>query len=145
MTIWSQLDEITLSKSCIHYNLVLIVIVKLHGLYLFSGDSWEGSQNGTRLNFAKGRPGLAFHFFIILSKDPFSISASDVTEALYELELTIRRVKVYTAPDGRVMDLFFITDTRFVFNKSSCSMLPKFTLLEVFWARSFNLCAHYLI
>ncbi|XP_051121724.1 ACT domain-containing protein ACR10-like [Andrographis paniculata] len=36
----------------------------------------------------------------------------DVTEVLYDLELTIRRVKVYTAPDGRVMDLFFITDTR---------------------------------
>ncbi|KAL6578098.1 hypothetical protein OROMI_010426 [Orobanche minor] len=36
----------------------------------------------------------------------------DVTVVLYELELTIKRVKVYTAPDGRVMDLFFITDTR---------------------------------
>ncbi|PIN01604.1 [Protein-PII] uridylyltransferase [Handroanthus impetiginosus] len=36
----------------------------------------------------------------------------DVTEVLYELELTIKRVKVHTAPDGRVMDLFFITDTR---------------------------------
>ncbi|KAL2249286.1 ACT domain-containing protein ACR10 [Sesamum indicum] len=36
----------------------------------------------------------------------------DVTEVLYELELTIKRVKIYTAPDGRVMDLFFITDTR---------------------------------
>ncbi|GMH09853.1 hypothetical protein Nepgr_011694 [Nepenthes gracilis] len=36
----------------------------------------------------------------------------DVTEALYELELTIKRVKVSTRPDGRVMDLFFITDTR---------------------------------
>ncbi|KAL1542426.1 ACT domain-containing protein acr10 [Salvia divinorum] len=36
----------------------------------------------------------------------------DVTEVLCELELTIKRVKVYTAPDGRVMDLFFVTDTR---------------------------------
>ncbi|PON42216.1 ACT domain containing protein [Trema orientale] len=36
----------------------------------------------------------------------------DVTEVLCELELTIKRVKVSTAPDGRVMDLFFITDTR---------------------------------
>ncbi|KAL0340694.1 UNVERIFIED_CONTAM: ACT domain-containing protein ACR10 [Sesamum radiatum] len=36
----------------------------------------------------------------------------DVTEVLYELELTIKRVKIHTAPDGRVMDLFFITDTR---------------------------------
>ncbi|XP_057789500.1 ACT domain-containing protein ACR10-like [Salvia miltiorrhiza] len=36
----------------------------------------------------------------------------DVTEVLCKLELTIKRVKVYTAPDGRVMDLFFVTDTR---------------------------------
>ncbi|XP_042458239.1 ACT domain-containing protein ACR10-like isoform X1 [Zingiber officinale] len=36
----------------------------------------------------------------------------DVTEVLCELELTIRRVKVSTTPDGTVMDLFLITDTR---------------------------------
>ncbi|KAF5733722.1 hypothetical protein HS088_TW16G00162 [Tripterygium wilfordii] len=36
----------------------------------------------------------------------------DVTEVLCELELTIKRVKVSTTPDGRVMDLFFVTDTR---------------------------------
>ncbi|KAG0453101.1 hypothetical protein HPP92_025765 [Vanilla planifolia] len=36
----------------------------------------------------------------------------DVTRVLCELELTIRRVKVSTTPDGKVMDLFFITDTR---------------------------------
>ncbi|XP_011625901.1 ACT domain-containing protein ACR10 isoform X2 [Amborella trichopoda] len=36
----------------------------------------------------------------------------DVTEVLCELELTIKRVKVSTTPDGNVMDLFFITDTR---------------------------------
>ncbi|XP_010253240.1 PREDICTED: ACT domain-containing protein ACR9-like isoform X2 [Nelumbo nucifera] len=34
----------------------------------------------------------------------------DVTQVLCELELTIQRVKVMTTPDGRVMDLFFITD-----------------------------------
>lgn len=34
----------------------------------------------------------------------------DVTEVLCELELTIQRVKVTTTPDGRVLDLFFITD-----------------------------------
>ncbi|XP_058109742.1 ACT domain-containing protein ACR9 [Magnolia sinica] len=34
----------------------------------------------------------------------------DVTQVLCELELTIQRVKVSTTPDGRVMDLFFITD-----------------------------------
>ncbi|KAL6955333.1 ACT domain-containing protein acr10, variant 2 [Sarracenia purpurea var. burkii] len=36
----------------------------------------------------------------------------DVTKVLCELELTIKRVKVSTAPDGRVMDLFYVTDTR---------------------------------
>lgn len=36
----------------------------------------------------------------------------DVTEVLCELELIIKRVKVSTTPDGKVMDLFFITDTR---------------------------------
>lgn len=36
----------------------------------------------------------------------------NVTKSLCELELTIKRVKVSTTPDGRVVDLFFITDTR---------------------------------
>ncbi|CAA2973381.1 ACT domain-containing ACR10 [Olea europaea subsp. europaea] len=36
----------------------------------------------------------------------------EVTEVLCELELTIKRVKVSTTPDGKVLDLFFITDTR---------------------------------
>ncbi|KAL3523503.1 hypothetical protein ACH5RR_016337 [Cinchona calisaya] len=36
----------------------------------------------------------------------------DVTQVLCELELTIKRVKVSTAPDGKVMDLLFVTDTR---------------------------------
>ncbi|XP_071710658.1 ACT domain-containing protein ACR10-like [Rutidosis leptorrhynchoides] len=36
----------------------------------------------------------------------------DVTKVLCELELTVKRVKVFTAPDGRVMDLLFVTDTR---------------------------------
>ncbi|XWS66018.1 hypothetical protein CRYUN_Cryun05aG0164100 [Craigia yunnanensis] len=34
----------------------------------------------------------------------------DVTKILSELEFTIQRVKVTTTPDGRVVDLFFITD-----------------------------------
>lgn len=36
----------------------------------------------------------------------------DVTVVLCELELTIKKVKVSTTPDGKVMDLFFITDIR---------------------------------
>ncbi|CAL1387314.1 unnamed protein product [Linum trigynum] len=34
----------------------------------------------------------------------------DVTKVLTELEFTIQRVKVMTTPDGRVVDLFLITD-----------------------------------
>ncbi|KAI7982864.1 ACT domain-containing protein ACR9 [Camellia lanceoleosa] len=34
----------------------------------------------------------------------------DVTQVLCELELAIQKVKVTTTPDGRVLDLFFITD-----------------------------------
>ncbi|XP_016171741.1 ACT domain-containing protein ACR9 isoform X1 [Arachis ipaensis] len=34
----------------------------------------------------------------------------DVTKVLSELELSIQKVKVTTTPDGRVLDLFFITD-----------------------------------
>ncbi|KAL3521069.1 hypothetical protein ACH5RR_019218 [Cinchona calisaya] len=34
----------------------------------------------------------------------------DVTKLLCELELTIQKVKVMTTPDGKVLDLFFITD-----------------------------------
>ncbi|XP_052173555.1 ACT domain-containing protein ACR10 [Diospyros lotus] len=36
----------------------------------------------------------------------------DVTVVLCDLELIIKRVKVSTTPDGRVVDLFFVTDTR---------------------------------
>lgn len=36
----------------------------------------------------------------------------DVTGLLSELELTIKKVKVSTTPDGKVIDLFFVTDTR---------------------------------
>ncbi|KAJ9181531.1 hypothetical protein P3X46_009654 [Hevea brasiliensis] len=36
----------------------------------------------------------------------------NVTEVLCELELTIKKVKVSTTPDGRVIDLFFLTDAR---------------------------------
>ncbi|TKY48438.1 ACT domain-containing protein ACR9 [Spatholobus suberectus] len=36
----------------------------------------------------------------------------DVTKVLSELELTIQKVKVTTTPDGRVLDLFFVTDNK---------------------------------
>ncbi|XP_017188589.1 ACT domain-containing protein ACR9 isoform X1 [Malus domestica] len=37
-------------------------------------------------------------------------SLHDVTKVLCELEIVIQRVKVMPTPDGRVLDLFFITD-----------------------------------
>ncbi|OIW01508.1 hypothetical protein TanjilG_19434 [Lupinus angustifolius] len=36
----------------------------------------------------------------------------DVTEALHQLELIIKRVKISTTPDGKKMHLVFVTDTR---------------------------------
>ncbi|KAH7861415.1 hypothetical protein Vadar_025829 [Vaccinium darrowii] len=47
----------------------------------------------------------------IIGNLPFQ-QLHDVTVVLCQLELMIKRVKVSTSPDGRVMDLFFITDTR---------------------------------
>lgn len=44
-----------------------------------------------------------------------NITFADVIKVLCELELIIKKVKVSTTPDGKVMDLFFITDTRWVF------------------------------
>jgi UTP:GlnB (protein PII) uridylyltransferase len=38
------------------------------------------------------------------------VLVSDVTHILSDLELLIQRVKVSTTPDGRVVNLFFITD-----------------------------------
>ncbi|XP_076919722.1 ACT domain-containing protein ACR9-like [Bidens hawaiensis] len=35
----------------------------------------------------------------------------DVTKLLCDLELTIQRLKVMTTPDGKVLDLFFVTDS----------------------------------
>jgi len=35
---------------------------------------------------------------------------ADITRVLCELDLSIQRVKVMPTPDGRVLDLFFITD-----------------------------------
>jgi len=37
---------------------------------------------------------------------------NDVSQVLWELELAIRKVKVSTTPEGKVIDLFFITDNR---------------------------------
>ena len=41
-------------------------------------------------------------------------SGTGKTAVLSELELLIIKVKVSTTPDGKVLDLFFIIDTRFL-------------------------------
>eukprot|EP00271_Cylindrocystis_brebissonii_P006593 TRINITY_DN19366_c0_g1_i1.p1 TRINITY_DN19366_c0_g1~~TRINITY_DN19366_c0_g1_i1.p1 ORF type:complete len:436 (+),score=107.14 TRINITY_DN19366_c0_g1_i1:379-1686(+) len=37
---------------------------------------------------------------------------NDVTQLLWEVELTIQKVNVSTSPDGKAIDLFFVTDNR---------------------------------
>lgn len=51
-----------------------------------------------------------FCIIFISQSDVLFIFHLDVTRLLFELEVMIQRVKVTTTPDGRVMDLFFITD-----------------------------------
>ncbi|XP_066365853.1 ACT domain-containing protein ACR9-like [Miscanthus floridulus] len=50
-----------------------------------------------------------FYLLKLLSPDRKGL-LHDVTHILSDLELIIHRVKVSTTPDGRVVDLFFITD-----------------------------------
>lgn len=59
---------------------------------------------------------------------------ADVTEVLYKLEINIEKVKISTTPDGKVMDLFFVTDTRYLKCKSKKEILdiPRMFMLGVF-------------
>lgn len=47
---------------------------------------------------------------IIFFNTIFSFNFVDINEILCNLQLTIQRVKVMPTPDGRALDLFFITD-----------------------------------
>lgn len=69
---------------------------------------------------------LCFFFFEMRGDLSDDYEMADVTEVLCELELTIRWVKVSTTPDGTVMDLFLITDTRFLFFPISSSKRMSF-------------------
>ncbi|GJM94369.1 hypothetical protein PR202_ga11009 [Eleusine coracana subsp. coracana] len=56
------------------------------------------------------QPGpLQYYLLKLLSPDRKGL-LHDVTQILSDLELIIHRVKVCTTPDGKVVDLFFITD-----------------------------------
>lgn len=55
---------------------------------------------------------------------------NDVSQALWELELTIHKVKVWTMPDDNVMDLFYVTDNRELLHtekrqEATCNYLKK--------------------
>lgn len=44
---------------------------------------------------------------------------ADVAQKLWELEFTIHKVKISTSPDGKAVNLFFVTDNRYsVFAKT---------------------------
>ncbi|KAG2242409.1 hypothetical protein Bca52824_095747 [Brassica carinata] len=45
---------------------------------------------------------------------------ADVTQVLTELEFSIQSVKVTTTPDGRVLDLFFITENLDILHTNKC-------------------------
>ncbi|GLT56694.1 hypothetical protein SLA2020_297190 [Shorea laevis] len=57
----------------------------------------------------------------------------DVTEVLCKLELNIKKVKVSTTPDGKVMDLFFITDTRELLHTRKRQEETSKAIGEVLW------------
>ncbi|KAK8563544.1 hypothetical protein V6N12_035690 [Hibiscus sabdariffa] len=76
------------------------------------------------LNIVRGASGISYYRSELQSPRPPDVFLlklccydrkgllHDVTEVLCSLELNIKKVKVSTTPDGTVMDLFFITDTR---------------------------------
>ncbi|CAD5320578.1 unnamed protein product [Arabidopsis thaliana] len=64
---------------------------------------WVIGKPNTRWNLLKMR---------LVEASPSFSWAFDVTEVLYKLEINIEKVKISTTPDGKVMDLFFVTDTR---------------------------------
>ncbi|KAG2311923.1 hypothetical protein Bca52824_023480 [Brassica carinata] len=49
-----------------------------------------------------------------------TVSYWDVTQVLTELEFSIQSVKVTTTPDGRVLDLFFITENLDILHTNKC-------------------------
>ncbi|KAH9661329.1 ACT domain-containing protein ACR9 [Citrus sinensis] len=75
------------------------------GLYITKGVSFYFNQLSTRPTCS---PVYLLKLFCLDRKGLLH----DVTQVLCELELSIQRVKVTTTPDGRVLDLFFITDNR---------------------------------
>ncbi|KAK5804154.1 ACT domain-containing protein ACR10-like isoform X2 [Gossypium arboreum] len=78
---------------------------------LISQSDKEGEPSVITVN-CPDKTGLGCDLCRILLVFGLSIVRGDVTEVLCNLELNIKKVKVSTIPDGTVIDLFFVTDTR---------------------------------
>ncbi|KAB2013473.1 hypothetical protein ES319_D09G158700v1 [Gossypium barbadense] len=78
---------------------------------LISQSDKEGEPSVITVN-CPDKTGLGCDLCRILLFFGLSIVRGDVTEVLCNLELNIKKVKVSTIPDGTVIDLFFVTDTR---------------------------------
>jgi hypothetical protein len=37
----------------------------------------------------------------------------DIARALWELQITIQKLKATTTPDGKALNIYYLTDTRF--------------------------------
>ncbi len=59
-----------------------------------------------------------------------------VAKKLWELELSIHRVKVSTSPDGKAVNLFFVTDNRYC----CCPRAPTFPVDPII-AESGGVCS----
>jgi hypothetical protein len=55
---------------------------------------------------------------------------SDVVQKLWELELTIHKVKVSTSPDNKSINLFFVTDNRDTWDHRYCHFAFNISFLH---------------
>ncbi|XWS74159.1 hypothetical protein CRYUN_Cryun02cG0191600 [Craigia yunnanensis] len=75
------------------------------GLYITNGVTFYLNDHPS---YSAASPVYLLKFFYLDRKG--LLHGNHVTQVLCELNLTIQKVKVMTTPDGRVLDLFFITD-----------------------------------
>lgn len=67
----------------------------------------------------------------------FVSAIADVAQKLWELEFTIHKVKISTSPDGKAVNLFFVTDNRYrVFAKTLYSETKFCHIIEYISGKS---------